>query len=336
MPLPMMEIGTAQTPVRGAEPVDPVVGFAGLGRMGQLLAQRLTLSHLPVVVYNRTREKAEALSPLGARWVATPRDLAKSVGKGVTFVMLSDGKAVQSVLFGRFGYAKAAPPGALVVDLSTIDPEESRTFSARLEERGIHYVDAPVGGSVDQATRGEVIFFVGGTESDVARVRPLLERMGRQVEHMGAVGAGTSTKLVNNLVTIGITALSTEALALADGFHLDRRRILEVLQAGGGRSAMLERKAPALLARQYPAQFTTALARKDLKLVEKAAAREGRVLKMTREARKLIDEAIAQGHSEDDFSSVFEATLARGRPNATVPDAPVSRAEPAALGGKPS
>ncbi|MGC2289993.1 MAG: NAD(P)-dependent oxidoreductase [Thermoplasmata archaeon] len=327
------------TPAETAHSGDahPAVGFAGLGHMGSPMAQRLAQSGLPVVAYDRTQTKAEALVASGGRWVVSPRDLAKSIGKGVTFVMLSDGKAVQSVLFGRSGWAKAAPPGALIVNMSTIDPAECRGFSARLGERGIHYMDAPVGGSVDQAVRGEIAFFVGGDEPDVARARPLLERMGRRVEHMGPVGAGNAMKLVNNLLTIGITALSTEALALADGFHLDRARTLEVLQAGGGRSAMLERKAPAFAERRYPAQFTTALARKDLRLAEKAATREGRAVKMTREARKLLDEAIAQGHSEDDFSSMFEATLLRGRSSTPKPalDATPASGEPPAPGETP-
>ncbi len=315
----MQETGNPPNASALAGEIQPAVGFSGLGRMGLPLAQRLVESGVPVVAYDRTRGKAEALASSGARWAATPRDLAKSIGKGVTFLMLTDGKAVQSVLFGRSGYARAAPPGGLVVNMSTVDPEESRDFSARLRDRGIHYVDAPVSGSVDQVVRGDVVFFLGGEESEVARTRPLLERMGRKAEPMGPVGAGNATKLVNNLLTIGITALSTEALALADGLHLDRAHVIEVLLEGGGRSAMLERKGPNFLARKYLAQFTTALARKDLKLVEKAAAREGRPLKMTREARKLVDEAMALGHSEDDFSSVFEATLARSRSGGSMP-----------------
>lgn len=289
------------------------VGFIGTGRMGFPLAQRLVQSQVPLVAFNRTQSKVEPLVAQGARWVSTPRDLARSVSKGVVFLMLTDGKAVVKVLFGRGGFARAAASGALVVDCSTIDPEESRAIAARLTERGVHYVDAPVGGSVDMAARGEVTFFVGGEESDVARVRPLLDRMGRRVEHMGPVGAGASMKLVNNLLTIGNTVLATEAIALADSEHLDRRRVLELLLAGGGRSAMLERKGPTFLAGQYPAQFTTTLARKDLRLVEKVGARERVALKMSREARKLLDEAIVLGHSEDDFSSVLEATRARGR-----------------------
>jgi 3-hydroxyisobutyrate dehydrogenase-like beta-hydroxyacid dehydrogenase len=295
------------------------VGFIGIGRMGLPLARSLLRSHVPLLVHSRTPSKIEPLVAEGARWAATPRDVARIVSKGVVFLMLTDGKAVQKVLFGRGGLARAGAPGLLVADLSTIDPEESRAFAARLNEAGVHYLDAPVGGSVDKAARGEVTFFVGGDESDVARVRPLLERMGRKVEHMGPVGAGASMKLVNNLLTIGITTLTTEALALANGFHLDPGRVLELVQDGGGRSVMLERKASTFLARQYPAQFTTTLARKDLKLVEKAATRQGQPLRMTREARKLLEEAMAQGHSEDDFSSVLEATLARGQPKVPAP-----------------
>ena len=297
--------------------------------MGSAMAQRLSQSGLPVVVYDRTQAKAETFASSGTRWVARPRDLARSIGKGVTFLMLTDGKAVQSVLFGRSGYSKAAPAGSLVVNMGTIDPDESRNFSVRLGEQGIHYLEAPVAGSVDQVLRGELVFFVGGEEADVARARPLLERMGRKVEYMGQVGTGNATKLVNNLLTIGITALSTEALALADGFHLDRGRIVKVLLAGGGNSTMLERKAPNFLSRSYPAQFSTALARKDLKLVEKASAREGRSLKMTREARKLVEDAIAQGHAEDDFSSVLEATLARGRSTVAQSTASAAAVPPA-------
>lgn len=296
------------------------VGFIGTGRMGLPIAERLLQSHVPLVVYNRTQGKTQKLIDAGARWCTTAKELGRAVSKGVTFVMVSDGKAVKSVLFGRAGYSRGAPAGALVVNLSTIDPDESRTFAARLAERGVRYVDAPVGGSVDQATQGELIFFVGGEDGDFARVRPLLERLGRQIGHVGPVGAGNAMKLVNNLLTVGITVLSTEALSLAAGFGLDPRQTVELLQAGGGRSAMLERKSAAFLARKYPAQFSTQLAEKDLRLIERAARRERRPLQMTREARKLLDEAIVEGHGDEDFSSVLEATF--GRAHDTVSAGP--------------
>jgi 3-hydroxyisobutyrate dehydrogenase-like beta-hydroxyacid dehydrogenase len=303
--------------------------------MGFPLAQRLVRAQVPVLLWNRTQSKVEPLVAEGAHWAATPKDLARSVAKGVTFLMLTDGLAVKKVLFGVHSFSRWAPSGSLVVNMSTIDPEESRVFAARLAERGIHYVDAPVAGSVEQVERGEAFFFVGGDEPDVVRSRPLLERMGSRAEHMGPVGSGNAAKLVNNLLTLGITALSTEALALADELHLDLGKMVEVLGAGGGQSRMLERKAPAFLARKYPPQFSTVLARKDLKLVEKVSAREGRPLKMTREARKLFDESIAQGHGEEDYASVLEATLARGR-RAPVSSAPGAPAAPAEVPGSPT
>lgn len=309
----MTAMESLATPPAASRAPDPALGFVGLGRMGFAFAQRLVRAGFPLIVWNRTQAKVEPLVAEGARWSRTPKDMAKSIGMGVVFLSLTDGAAVKRVLFGRSGLSRGAPAGALIVDLSTIDPEESRTFAARLEEKGIHYLDAPVAGSVDAATSGEASFYVGGKESDIARVRPVLEKMGRRVDAMGPVGSGASMKLVNNLLTVGITVLSTEALSLADGFQLDRARTVEALLSGGGRSAMLERKAPAFLARHYPAQFTTVLARKDLKLIERAAAREGRPLKMIREARRLLDEAIAQGRGEEDFSAVFEAVLARSR-----------------------
>ncbi len=281
--------------------------------MGLLFARNLAESGVPVLVYNRTQSKAEAMASASVKWVATPKDLGRAVSRGVTFVMLSDGPATKSFLFGRSGYGRTAGPGALLVNLATVDPEESRAFAARLGERGIHYLDAPVAGSVDLAARKEVTFFVGGDEVDVARVRPLLERIGRRVDHLGPVGSGNAMKLVNNLLTIGNTALATEAIALAQELGLDLSRVLELLHSGGGQSTMLDRKAPAFRERRYAAQFTTALARKDLRLVERAAARGGGPLRMTREARKMLEASMAQGHGSEDFSSVLEVTLTRGR-----------------------
>jgi 3-hydroxyisobutyrate dehydrogenase-like beta-hydroxyacid dehydrogenase len=334
----MNDISTSAGPPSNPPELTMAVGFVGIGHMGLQLAQRLVHAGIPVIVWNRTQSKVDPLVAAGAKWSTSPKDLAKSIGKGITFLMLTDGAAVKKVLFGVKGLARGAPAGALFVNVSTIDPDESRAFAARLQERGIHYLDAPVAGSVDQVPKGEVIFFAGGEESEVARARPLLEKMGRRVEHMGPTGSGNSMKLANNLLMVGIAALSAEALALAEGLHLDRARVIAELLAGGGHSLVLERKAPDFLSRTYPPLFTTALARKDLKLAEKVATREGRPLKMNREARRLLDETVALGHSEDDFSAVFEATLARGRGSAPSPAAPEASmpTEPTPGAGNPS
>lgn len=299
-------------------PVAATVGWVGLGMMGLPIADRLVSAGVPLVVFNRTRTKAEPLLARGARWAFTPKDLGRAVGAGVVFLLLSDARAVRAVLFGRNGLAKGLSRGGLVVDLSTIAPAESRAVAADLERAGLAFVDAPLGGSVDVARSGRLLVFAGGRADDVTRARPLLDRFARRVEHLGNVGAGTGAKLVNNLLTLATVALDAEALALAERLGLDRRRMLDLLLDGGGRSAMLEGKRGAFQERAYPAAFKLALAAKDLGLIERTARDVGAGARLAREARRLADEALRAGLADADYSAMFEAALARrGRRNPT-------------------
>lgn len=295
------------------------VGFVGLGAMGSRMAMRLVREGIPVLAWDRTPDRGSPLAAAGARLLATPRAVGAGVGVGIVFLMLSDAAAVRSVLFGRSGLARGLKAGALAIDLSTVRPDDSRETAARLAERGIHFLDAPVGGSTDAAEAGRLLFFVGGDSAHLARARPLLERMGAGVHHLGPVGQGSAMKLVNNLITVGNVALLAEAIAFGERLGLDRARLLELLSAGGGRSAMLERKREAFLARRYGPQFRLALARKDVGLIERSGRTAGAGLELARSIRRLIDEAMRAGHAEEDFSVVLEAALARSA---------VSRAEP--------
>jgi 3-hydroxyisobutyrate dehydrogenase-like beta-hydroxyacid dehydrogenase len=309
----------------------PPVGFIGLGQMGAPIAERLRAAGYPLVVYNRTREKAEALIAAGVPWAFTPRDVGRAATGQVVFTALSDARAVERVLYGRSGLVRGLRSGALVVDLSTIAPSQSRGFSERLAADGVHFVDAPLGGSVEAARNGRLLVFAGGSAEDVARVRPLFETFSRRVEHLGPVGAGTSMKLVNNLLTVSYVALAGEALALADRLGLDRHRVVDLLLDGGGRSAMLEQKRLAFEERRYPAQFKLRLAEKDLTLIGHAAHAVGAEVRLAAEVRRLVREAKRAGHGEEDFAAVFEAALGRGAPSPGVaaPPAPAS-GEPAA------
>lgn len=293
----------------GAAPI----GFVGLGQMGSRIATRLLASGHPLIVSARDAGKRAPLVAGGATEARTPAELGRVVGDGIVFVMLRDARSVASVLFGRRGLAAGLRPGALVVNLTTIAPAECRELAARLAAAGVHYLDAPVGGSIDAASDGTLLFLVGGEPSDLERVRPLLTRLGRHVEHLGPTGSGSAVKLVSNLLTVGHVALLAEALSLGEGLGLDRARLLEVLATGGGRSAMLDRKRGKLLERRYDPEFRLELALKDLRLIETAARGAGRVVPMTREARRLASESLRDGHSTEDFSVVLETALARRR-----------------------
>jgi len=290
----------------------PRVGFIGLGQMGAPIAERLRAAGASLVVHNRTREKAGPLLAAGVPWAFTPRDVGRAATAGVTFTSLSDAHAVERVLYGRNGLVRGLRPGALVVDLSTIAPSQSRGFSERLAAGGVHFVDAPLGGSVEAARNGRLLAFAGGAAEDVARARPYLERFSRRIEHLGPVGAGSSMKLVNNLLTVSYVALAGEALALSDRFGLERSRVVDLLLDGGGRSAMLEQKRIAFEERRYPAQFKLRLAEKDLKLIGHAAHEVGAGVRIAREVRRLVREGLRAGLGEEDFAAVFEAAIRRG------------------------
>ena len=281
--------------------------------MGAPIAERLRAAGYPLVVHNRTREKAESLLATGVPWAFTARDVGRAATGAVVFTALTDARAVEKVLYGRQGLVRGLRPGALVVDLSTIAPAQSRGFAERLLTDGIHFVDAPLGGSVEAARNGRLLAFVGGAAEDVARARPYLERFTRRVEHLGPVGAGSSMKLVNNLLALSYVALAGEALALSDRFGLDRSRVVDLLLDGGGRSALLEQKRLAFEERRYPPQFKLRLAEKDLKLIGRAAHDVGAEVRLAGEVRRLLRESLRAGHGEEDFSAVFEAAILRGR-----------------------
>ncbi len=303
----------------GSEATPAPVGFVGLGTMGAPATARLRAAGVPLVVHTRDRAKAEPILAAGATWADSPRALGKAVGSGVSFVMVPDAREVRAVLFGRRGLAAGARPGALVVNLSTIGPEESRTIGERLADRSVRYLEAPVGGSRDAAERGELLVFAGGDAADLARAQPLLARIARAVEFVGPLGAGMGMKLVNNLVTLATVALDAEAVALAEAIGIPRARAVDLLLAGGGESRMLRNKREAFVRRQYPVQFRLRLAQKDLRLIARTARGSGGRAALAREAARLVAEAVRAGHADDDFSSVFEAARVRAgaRPEPT-------------------
>ena len=291
--------------------VVPPVGLIGLGQMGAPIAGRLLDRGFALTVYNRSPAKAAPLIARGARSADSPRAVGAAVGDGVLFTLLTDARAVRTVLFGRRGAAAALLPGAVVADLSTIAPDESRAIAERLSARGVDFVDAPLGGSTDAAAAGELLIYAGGSPPSVDRVRPVLAAFARRIERLGPVGAGASMKLVNNLLSVGYVVLAGEALAFADALGLDRERVLDLLLDGGGNSRMLAAKRTAFGRREYPTRFALALAAKDLGLVQRAARGVGGRSPLLRELRRTAGEAIRAGHGAEDFAAVFEASLAR-------------------------
>jgi 3-hydroxyisobutyrate dehydrogenase-like beta-hydroxyacid dehydrogenase len=175
------------------------VAFLGLGIMGSRMAANLCRAGFDVAVWNRTRSKADAFAAEHeARVAATPADAACAAEAVITMVV--DFPQVEAVLFGDDGAAEGMAEESLAIDMSTIAPDASRAIAARLAERGVGFLDAPVSGSSPKAEDGTLTIMVGGEAADFERAKPLFEAMGELVVHVGPQGDGSTIKLINNTV----------------------------------------------------------------------------------------------------------------------------------------
>jgi 3-hydroxyisobutyrate dehydrogenase-like beta-hydroxyacid dehydrogenase len=275
------------------------IAFLGLGQMGTPMATRLLEAGHDLTVWNRTPERAQPLRDAGASVARTPAEAGRAADVAIT--MVTDPEALERVVFGPDGLADALGPGRLLLEMSTVGPDEVRSIAERLPD-GVEVVDSPVMGSVPQATAGELNVLAGGSEGAFERVRPILDTFGN-VRHVGALGAGAAMKLVvNSTLGAAITAVG-EAIALADALGLDRGTTLDVL-AGSQLGAAVSAKRESIETRQYPPRFKLSLAAKDLRLVTDAAERVGRELPVASAARYWLEQAIEAGAGDLDYSAV--------------------------------
>jgi 3-hydroxyisobutyrate dehydrogenase-like beta-hydroxyacid dehydrogenase len=275
------------------------IGFLGLGEMGTPMASRLLRAGHDVIVWNRTAERAAALAQQGAAVASSPAKAA--AGANVVITMLATPEALEQVLFGTDGLAPALSPGQVLIDMSTVGPDEIRSVAARMPT-GVSLVDAPVRGSLPQATSGRLDIFVGATDDNYERVRPILESLG-SVRRVGGQGSGAAIKLVANL-TLGaaIVALG-EALSLGESLALERNVLLDAL-ADSPIGPIVAAKRANIESDQFAPSFKLQLAAKDMKLVMEAASARGRDLKQARANHAWLDEAAEHGAADLDFSAV--------------------------------
>lgn len=275
------------------------IAFLGLGQMGTPLAIRLLEAGHDLTVWNRTPARAQPLRDAGAVVADTPAEAGRAANVAIT--MVTDPEALERVVFGPDGLADALGPGRLLLEMSTVGPDEIRSIAERLPD-GVEVVDSPVMGSVPQAIAGELNVLTGGSDAAFERVRPILDTFGN-VRHVGALGAGAAMKLVvNSTLGAAITALG-EAIALADALGLDRGAALDVL-SGSQLGAAVSAKRESIETRSYPPRFKLSLAAKDLRLVTEAAARTGRELPVASAARRWLEQAVEAGSGDLDYSAV--------------------------------
>lgn len=281
------------------------LGFIGLGRMGRPMASNLCRKGHRLVVYDINPQPVSDLVALQARGASSPADVAAA--SDVVFTMLPDSKAVEEVVAGRDGVIAHAQPGAILVDMSTIDPLVTDRLAAAARGRGLAFVDAPVGRLASHADRGESLFMVGADEAVFARILPLLNAMGTTVHHCGGVGTGMRTKLVNNYLAIISCQLNAEALALAQRFGLSLERTLEVIYGTTATNGQLKIAWPVKVLRgDTDPGFTIDLAHKDLTLIVDAANAVKVPMPVGAVAREAFTAARTRGFGSRDFSAMVD------------------------------
>jgi len=277
--------------------------------MGAPMAGRLLEAGHDLVVWNRSPERTSATVERGASAAPSPAEAASSADAVVT--MLATPDALDAVAFGPRGLASGIRPGTTVIEMSTVGPDVVRDLAARLPD-GVDVLDAPVLGSVPQATEGSLKIFVGGGEEAFGRWRPVLEAMGRPVR-FGALGAGASMKLVANSTLGAVMSAVGEALALADALGLDQALVLDTL-AESPVGATVKSKRRLIESGEFEPNFALALAAKDLRLVDEAARAAGIEAWVAAAARAHFEDADRAGLGDLDYSAIIAHVRASSDP----------------------
>ncbi|MGV0742874.1 NAD(P)-dependent oxidoreductase [Mycolicibacterium sp. XJ870] len=281
------------------------IGFIGLGVMGEPMAGHLVDAGHEVVVFNRSRWKVDALEARGAVGGTSPAHVGEKAD--VVITMLPDSPDVEEVLFGAAGVVSTLRRGSLVIDCSTISPDAAVAIAARLAEKDIAFVDAPVSGGDVGAIAGTLAVMMGGEEEAVRRACSVLNAVAATLVHVGPVGAGQLVKAANQMLVAGNIALVGEALTVLQRTGVDVDAALTVLGGGLAASKVLEVKAPKMLARDFAPGFRLDLHYKDLKIALAAAERAQIAVPLTGVITQLVQALRSAGDGGLDHSALIKA-----------------------------
>src|SRR2546427_3793749 len=281
------------------------IGFIGLGIMGSRMAANLQKHGHSLIVFHRTREKAEPLMAERAKWADSPAALALQVE--VIFTMLAHPDAVEEAALGEDGFLRYPQPGQMWIDCSTVNPSFSRKMAAEAKARGVGFLGAPVTGSKGQAELAKLAFWVGGESGDLETYRPLLECLGNRIIHCGGPGTGASLKMVMNQLLGTAMAAFAEGLILGESLGLSREVLFEALLGGPAAAPFLALKRERIENGNYePADFALRWLQKDLHLAAVSAYETGAAMPLTNAAKELYRLAIRDGHGSEDFSAIYD------------------------------
>lgn len=249
------------------------IGFIGLGIMGRGMTNNLIKAGYEVTVWNRTASRMSPFIEQGAKAGENPADVAAK--SDIIITCVSDTPDVEAVILGENGVVHGAKKGSLVIDCSTISPHATRDIAAKLNDKGVKMLDAPISGGSEGAANGTLSIMVGGDADQFQHATGVLEAMGKTITHVGEQGAGQTVKLVNQILVVGNMMAVSEALLFAQAGGLDLQKTLDAVEGGAAGSWMLSNRGSQCIVRDWKPGFTIDLQQKDLRLVLEAADQMG-------------------------------------------------------------
>ena len=269
------------------------IGFIGLGLMGSGMTMNLLKAGFPLTVWNRTPGKMEALVKAGAKAARSPREVAEK--SDIVIDIVTDSDDVEQVLLGPYGVVHGARPGTIVIDMSTISPIKTREMAAKLKEKGIRMLDAPVSGGDIGARNGTLSIMVGGEKDAFDEAVPVFQAMGKTITHIGGHGDGQVTKAVNQIL-VGMNMLAVaEALMFASKAGVDLKKVHAAVAGGAAGSWQLTNNGAKLLVGDLEPGFKVKDYVKDLRIIMETAAETKMPLLGTAVVQQMFRELDAEG-----------------------------------------
>jgi 2-hydroxy-3-oxopropionate reductase len=286
----------------------PIIGFIGLGIMGQPMARHLLAAGYPLIALDRVPALHAEVVAAGAQPGVAPDEVARA--SEVVITMLPDSPDVEEVMFGPSGVMQGLRPGSLVIDMSSILPSVARRVAEAARARGADALDAPVSGGQVGAINATLTIMVGGSPAAFDRAKPIFEVLGKNITLVGDAGAGQVTKAANQAI-VGITiAAVSEALLLAAKAGVDPAKVREALMGGFAQSRILDLHGNRMIQRSFQPGFKVKLHRKDMAIVQNTARELGIALPLSAQVAELMNALIARGGGDLDHSAlvtVYEA-----------------------------
>jgi len=279
------------------------IAVVGLGQMGGRIAERLLRQRHSIGVYDTDQARTRALASLGA----TPYDTLQRLGAehDLVLTVLPNADIVRQAVLGPNGLAGGMRQGSILVDMTTSVPAVTKEIAAALSQRGTLMLDAPVSGGVRKAEQGALTIMVGGSAAVLESARPVLRDVGEQIIHVGGTGAGHTAKALNNLITATTLAITSEALALGVKMGVNAQTLLDVVNAGSGRSAASETKFPQqILSRKFVPGFSMALMCKDVGIALDMACSCEVPMGVAAAVHQLWKYGVDTGHGDMDHTAI--------------------------------